>query len=284
MSKVAVTKSKLDELALQVSGKSGESMPLTIDEMTEAVEGIDVVNNQSKSVTPMELAQTVEPDTGYTGLGSVSIGAIDSSYVGTAVPRRYSSDLTVNGRTVTAPAGYYASSVSKSVSQMTLPTAPVTSASGTQKATISISETTRYLNIPTGYNTSAAYYTIRGVSSYYVGSGVPRYTGEVGVPTVMFDGTTPATADWQVDSSWARATIELADPFEFPSPIMQASYILDGTWLSCQPGYAEGYADGIQIIPYSNEQDMVGSIEITTNGTVYDEVPIKLLVYQEATE
>lgn len=38
--KVSVTKAKLDALANAISNKSGESVPLTIDEMTEAVYGI----------------------------------------------------------------------------------------------------------------------------------------------------------------------------------------------------------------------------------------------------
>lgn len=40
MSKVLITKEKLDHLANCVSAKSGESIPLTIDEMAEAVLGI----------------------------------------------------------------------------------------------------------------------------------------------------------------------------------------------------------------------------------------------------
>lgn len=40
MSKVSITRSKLDALAVAVSVKSGEELPLTIDEMREAVNGI----------------------------------------------------------------------------------------------------------------------------------------------------------------------------------------------------------------------------------------------------
>lgn len=70
---------------------------------------------QSKTATPTESQQVIEADTGYYALDKVTVGAISSSYVGTGITRRSSSDLTANGATVTAPAGYYSSSASKAV-------------------------------------------------------------------------------------------------------------------------------------------------------------------------
>ena len=70
---------------------------------------------QSKSVTPSESQQIVDADEGYYALDTVTVGAISSSYVGSGVSRRSSSDLTASGATVTAPAGYYSSSASKTV-------------------------------------------------------------------------------------------------------------------------------------------------------------------------
>ena len=70
---------------------------------------------QSKTATPTESQQVIEADTGYYALDKVTVGAISSSYVGSGIARRSSSDLTANGATVTAPAGYYSASASKSV-------------------------------------------------------------------------------------------------------------------------------------------------------------------------
>ena len=70
--------------------------------------------SQSKSATPTESAQTISPDTGYL-LSSVSVGAISSSYVGSGITRRDSTDLSASGNTVSVPAGYYESAASKAV-------------------------------------------------------------------------------------------------------------------------------------------------------------------------
>lgn len=124
--------------------------------------GGTTINNQDKTITPTETMQQVTADIGYTGLGTVQVNAISSTYVGSGVTQRSSSDLDASGATVTAPAGYYETAASKSVTTMTLPTSAASSATSgyTSKATIGRSTSAQYINIPPGYNSAGGYYTI----------------------------------------------------------------------------------------------------------------------------
>lgn len=92
-------------------------------EYTRPSGGQPNLQTKSKTYTPTETAQSeaVTADNGYDGLDrvNVSVGAIDSEYVGSDVPRKSSSDLTASGATVNAPAGYYPNGASKAVASGT---------------------------------------------------------------------------------------------------------------------------------------------------------------------
>lgn len=213
MPNVLIDKDKLDVLANAISAKSGEALTLTLDEMVDAVDGIDTgggtptletvtttytattstqtdtitpsagydgieevdvtinaipeaivqigagesfgtQNGQRKwelspyvtelvgvdsylplagyqrmagtteifnaiptgtSVTPTESAQTIG-GANYMMEGAVTVNAIPSNYVGSAITSRTSSDLSASGATVTAPAGFYSSAATKTIS------------------------------------------------------------------------------------------------------------------------------------------------------------------------
>lgn len=118
------------------------------------------------TISPTESVQTAVASGTYT-TGDVKIGAISSTYVGSGITSRSSTDLSDSGATVTAPAGYYAEAASKSVSSMTLPTSASSSATSgySSKATIGRSTSDQYINIPTGYNPAGAYYKVSAVAN-----------------------------------------------------------------------------------------------------------------------
>ena len=85
MSKVAVTKDKLDYLANAISLKSGESLTLTIDEMISAVDGIETggstPNLQAKTYTVDSAGtETIQADEGYDGLSEVEVDVPTASF------------------------------------------------------------------------------------------------------------------------------------------------------------------------------------------------------------
>lgn len=174
-------------------------IPSGTKSITENGEGIDVTQFaavdvavqssapvvSSLSVTPSESQQTFNSSS-VDGYKPVVVDAISSTYVGSGITRRSSSDLSASGATVTAPAGYYASAASKAV----------TNGSATPASTISATGAT----VTTGTNTLTLSKSVSNtptVSAGYISSGT---AGNSSV-SLTASVTTKAAATYNTSSS-----------------------------------------------------------------------------------
>ena len=257
--KMIVTKSKLDALATSISTKSGESLPMTIAEMKTAVDGIIVGGGtptlQSKTATPTEYSQTITPDSGYDGLSSVEVGAISSAYVGSGIDQNDSDDLTVSGATVTAPAGYYATSASKSVASGTAGTPSAskgTVSNHSISVTPSVTNTTGYISGGTITGTAVTVSASELVSGTYsvTSSGTKDVTNYASASIQSGTEGTPTATKGTVSNHQVSVT---------PSVTNTTGYITGGT------------VTGTAVTVTASELAS-GNKEITSNGTNIDVV------------
>jgi len=236
MSNVLVEKQKIDILTNAIATKSGESVTMTFDEMTAAVDGIEerflitfIYDEQSQCWIPDKTYAEIERaikdgveivgvcDTSNSPMDEAAVYFVDCSlhdgqaflyydvycidqdntswiisfmyndygaslitYKQYPIPNLQAKTVTLTPQTydqtemVHYDNGYtglsYVYVGVDAMPSMTLPNSPSSSSSGTSKATIGRSTSTRYLNIPTGYNSIAQYYTISAVSNGTAGT------------------------------------------------------------------------------------------------------------------
>ena len=120
--------------------------------LTDVSQAAPVLETVTKSYTPTESQQTetITPGVGYDGIAEVdvTVGAISSSYVGSGITRRDSTDLNASGATVSVPSGYYASAASKAVASGELANASWTKSKSNGKVVVghNIEKTAGYID------------------------------------------------------------------------------------------------------------------------------------------
>ena len=150
MGKVIITKELLNNLAQSIAVKASAVLPLTIPQMIDAVDNLSLssdVNFQSKIVTPTTSVQTILPDTGYQGLSSVRVGAINAT----------DKTITANG-TYTAPEETYYNSITVNVEN--------TNTFTTQSKTATPTAVSQIIEPDDGYDGLSAV-TVTGIPSNY---------------------------------------------------------------------------------------------------------------------
>ena len=221
------------------------------------------LQSKTRSYTPTETAQseTVSADSGYDGLSSVdiSVSAISSTYVGSGITQRSSTDLTVGGATVTAPAGYYESSAQKTIPAGTEGTPTAT------KGTVS----NHSVSVTPSVTNSAGYIT----GSTKTGTAVTVSASELvsGTKSITASGTTDVTdyasasvASGGATASATKGSVSNHSVTVTPSVTRTAGYITAGS--------ANGTA-----VTVSASELVSGSETKTANGT-YDVTNLASLV------
>ena len=137
------------------------------------------INNQDKTVTPSESSQTIVPDDGYTGLGSVTVGAISKTYVGSSVTRQAAKTVTPTTSSQTAVAsGVYTTGA---ITVAAIPSSYIVP-SGTLSVTSNgIKDVTSYasisVNVPTGSTINNQDKSVTPTKSIQYVSADDGYTG-----------------------------------------------------------------------------------------------------------
>lgn len=134
---------------------------------------------QNKSVTPTESQQQVQADTGYDGLDTVTVGAIDSEYVGSGVTRKAAATYQPSESDQSIAAGQYLSGA-QTIKGMTLQQKTATANGDVvadagydalSKVTVNVSGGAS--NIVEGTFTTGSSAGVESVNIPYTGNGYP---------------------------------------------------------------------------------------------------------------
>lgn len=159
--------------------------------------GSSGVKLQSKTVTPSENTQTVNPDSSYDALSSVTVEAISNTYIGSSVTKKSAATYTPGTSNQSIASGQYlsgaqtikgdsnliASNIKKGVTIFNV-TGSYNEATGgptLQSKTVSPSESTQTVSPDSGYD-GLIKVTVNAISSTYIGSDVTKKSAATYIP------------------------------------------------------------------------------------------------------
>ena len=159
--------------------------------------GSSGVKLQSKTVTPSENTQTVNPDSSYDALSSVTVEAISNTYIGSSVTKKSAATYTPGTSNQSMASGQYlsgaqtikgdsnliASNIKKGVTIFNV-TGSYNEATGgptLQSKIVSPSESTQTVSPDSGYD-GLSKVTVNAISSTYVGSDVTKKSAATYTP------------------------------------------------------------------------------------------------------
>lgn len=162
--------------------------------------GSSGVKLQSKTVTPSENTQTVNPDSSYDALSSVTVEAISNTYIGSSVTKKSAATYTPGTSNQSIASGQYlsgaqtikgdsnliAGNIKKGVTIFNVTGSYAGSSSGgntpsLQTKTVTPSESTQTVSPDSGYD-GLSKVTVNAISSTYIGSDVTKKSAATYIP------------------------------------------------------------------------------------------------------
>lgn len=162
--------------------------------------GSSDVKLQSKTVTPSENTQTVNPDSSYDALSSVTVEAISNTYIGSSVTKKSAATYTpgtsnqsiasgqyLNGtQTIKGDSNLTAANIKSGVKIFNVTGSYAGSSSGgntpsLQTKTVTPSESTQTVSPDSGYD-GLSKVTVNAISSTYIGSDVTKKSAATYIP------------------------------------------------------------------------------------------------------